>query len=86
MKTPRGGSGTGWGATAAVALAVLGACSSPTEPSYPSITGAYGGLAPAGAPFNSPVEFDITYRAMDGTETRVAVQGVFVIATHRRKR
>jgi hypothetical protein len=69
------------GCAAVAALAALGACSSPTEPSFPSITGAYGGLAPAGAPFNSPVQFDITYRATDGTDTRVAAQGVFVIAT-----
>jgi hypothetical protein len=69
------------GCAAVAALAALGACSSPTEPSFPSITGAYGGLAPAGAPFNSPVQFDITYREADGTETQAAAQGVFVIAT-----
>lgn len=66
---------------AASALVALAACSSPTESTYPPITGAYGGQGAPGAPFNAPVQFDITSRSPDGTEAARNVQGTFIIAT-----
>jgi len=54
---------------------------SPTESTWPSITGTYGGQGAPGAPSNTPAQFDITYRTPDGTESKVNVQGVFIIAT-----